>query len=142
MCIRDSTYTATLDDGEHNIVINAQDNDGNVAAQKKVTFKVDTVPPELSVSNPPEVLVTNKNQLSIAGETNDATSAPCNITVKLNLSLIHIYTTSFLVIASKNPLDGGLAAANIENMAVAEGAGALYSGYMMRVIEACLLYTS
>ena len=65
-------------------MINAQDNDGNVAAQKKVTFKVDTVPPELSVSNPPEVLVTNKNQLSIAGETNDATSAPCNITVKLN----------------------------------------------------------
>lgn len=44
-------------------------------------------------------------------------------------------TTSFLVIASRNPLDGGLAAANIENMAVAEGAGALYSGYMMRVIE-------
>lgn len=44
-------------------------------------------------------------------------------------------TTSFLVIASKNPLDGGLAAANIENMAVAEGAGALYSGYTMRVIE-------
>lgn len=78
------TYTATLDDGEHNIVINAQDNDGNVAAQKKVTFKVDTIPPELSVSNPPGVLVTNKNQLSIAGKTNDATSAPCNITVKLN----------------------------------------------------------
>ena len=44
-------------------------------------------------------------------------------------------TTSFLVIASRNLLDGGLAAANIENMAVAEGAGALYSGYMMRVIE-------
>lgn len=44
-------------------------------------------------------------------------------------------TTSFLVIASRNPLDGGLAAANIENMAAAEGAGALYSGYMMRVIE-------
>lgn len=44
-------------------------------------------------------------------------------------------TTSFLVIASQNPLDGGLAAANIENMAVAEGAGVLYSGYMMRVIE-------
>lgn len=44
-------------------------------------------------------------------------------------------TTSFLIIASRNPLDGGLAAANIENMAVAEGAGALYSGYMMRVIE-------
>lgn len=45
-------------------------------------------------------------------------------------------TTSFLVIATPNPWDGGLAAANIENMAVAEGAGALYSGYMMRVINA------
>ncbi|QNM05973.1 nitroreductase family protein [Qiania dongpingensis] len=45
-------------------------------------------------------------------------------------------TPSFLVIAAPNPLDGGLAAANIENMAAAEGAGALYSGYMMRVLEA------
>lgn len=45
-------------------------------------------------------------------------------------------TTSFLVIATSNPWDGGLAAANIENMAVAEGAGVLYSGYMMRVINA------
>lgn len=42
---------------------------------------------------------------------------------------------AFLVIASDNPLDGGLAAANIENMAVAEGAGVLYSGYMMRVLR-------
>lgn len=41
----------------------------------------------------------------------------------------------FLVIASENPLDGGLAAANIENMAAAKGLGALYSGYMMRVIR-------
>ncbi len=43
--------------------------------------------------------------------------------------------TSFLVIAADNPLDGALAASNIENMAVAEGAGALYSGYMMRMIS-------
>lgn len=41
-----------------------------------------------------------------------------------------------LVIAADNPLDGGLAAANIENMAVAEGAGALYSGYLQRTIAA------
>ena len=45
-------------------------------------------------------------------------------------------TTSFLVITAKDLLDGGLAAANIENMAVAEGAGVLYSGYLMRVIKA------
>ena len=44
-------------------------------------------------------------------------------------------TPAFLVIASDNPLDGGLAAANIENMAAAKGLGALYSGYMMRVIR-------
>lgn len=41
----------------------------------------------------------------------------------------------FLVIASEDVLDGGLAAANVENMAVALGAGALYSGYMMRVLK-------
>lgn len=44
-------------------------------------------------------------------------------------------TPAFLVIAADNPLDGGLAAANIEMMAVAEGLGALYSGYMMKVIH-------
>lgn len=43
--------------------------------------------------------------------------------------------TSFLVIGADDQLDGGLAAANIENMTVAEGAGALYSGYMMRMIN-------
>lgn len=43
--------------------------------------------------------------------------------------------TAFLVIASHNPLDGGLAAANIENMAVAKGAGALYSGYLQNLIR-------
>lgn len=42
-----------------------------------------------------------------------------------------------ILIAADNPLDGGLAAANIENMAVAEGAGVLYSGYLNRIIEAC-----
>lgn len=42
---------------------------------------------------------------------------------------------SFLVTASENPLDGGLAASNMEHMAVAEGAGVLYSGYMIRVLK-------
>lgn len=44
-------------------------------------------------------------------------------------------STSFLVITSKNPLDGGLAASNIETMAVAEGAGVLFSGYTQAVVE-------
>ena len=45
-------------------------------------------------------------------------------------------TPAFLVITAKNVLDAGLAAANIENMAVAEGAGVLYSGYTRAVIDA------
>ena len=40
-----------------------------------------------------------------------------------------------IFIASDTLLDGGLAAANIENMAVAEGAGVLYSGYIQRITE-------
>ena len=32
-------------------------------------------------------------------------------------------------------MDGGLAASNMENMAVAEGGGVLYSGYLMRIIS-------
>lgn len=43
--------------------------------------------------------------------------------------------TSFLVITSRDPLDGGIAAANIEAMAAAEGAGALFSGYTKAVVE-------
>lgn len=42
---------------------------------------------------------------------------------------------AFLVITSDNQLDGGIAAANIENVAAAEGVGALYNGYMMRIIS-------
>lgn len=45
--------------------------------------------------------------------------------------------TTFLVIGTPVPLDGGLAAANIENMAVAEGAGVLYSGFLQRIIASC-----
>lgn len=42
-----------------------------------------------------------------------------------------------VLIICDNPLDGGLAASNIENMAVAEGLGVLYDGYLTRVINAC-----
>lgn len=44
--------------------------------------------------------------------------------------------TSYLAVFSENPLDGGLAAANIENMAVACGAGVLYSGYLQVIVSA------
>lgn len=45
-------------------------------------------------------------------------------------------TTSFVLIAADNLWDAGMAAANMENMAVAEGGGMLYSGYLQRIISA------
>ena len=45
-------------------------------------------------------------------------------------------TPCLVVIAAENTLDAGLAAANMENQAVAEGAGILYSGYLVGSISA------
>lgn len=80
------TYTPTtaLSDGSHTIKFDASDYDGNAAAQKSVTFKVDTVPPTLSVTAPTADLVTNKAACTVTGTTNDATSAPVTLTIKLN----------------------------------------------------------
>lgn len=66
------------------IKVSASDYDGNVATQKSVTFTVDTVPPELSVSAPVDNLVTNQSSLVVKGTTNDITSSPVTLTIKLN----------------------------------------------------------
>lgn len=78
------TYTATLKDGSHSIKINAKDYDNNAAAQKTVTFKVDTAPPSLNISTPAQGLITNKQSCVVSGTTNDATSSPVTVIVKLN----------------------------------------------------------
>jgi len=78
------TPTAALADGSHTIKIDASDYDGNTAAQKSVTFKIDTVPPTLSVTAPVNGLITNKAACTVTGTTNDATSSPVTVTVKLN----------------------------------------------------------
>lgn len=80
------TYTPTtaLSDGSHTIKFDASDYDGNAAAQKSVTFKIDTVPPTLSVTAPTENLVTNKAACTVTGKTSDVTSGPVTVTVKLN----------------------------------------------------------
>lgn len=49
--------------------------------------------------------------------------------------LLFFQAPAFLVIAANHSLDGGLAAANIENMAVAQGLGVLFSGYTQHIIE-------
>lgn len=82
----DISYTPTtaLDDGQHTVKITADDHDGNTSAQASVTFKVDTVPPTLSVTSPADNLVTNKTSGTVIGTTNDVTSSPVTITITLN----------------------------------------------------------
>ena len=78
------TPTTALSDETHTIKVSASDYDGNAATQKSVTFTVDTVPPELSVSAPVDNLVTNQSSLVVKGTTNDVTSSPVTLTIKLN----------------------------------------------------------
>ena len=80
------TYTPTtaLSDGSHTIKLDASDYDGNAAATSSMSFKVDTVPPALTLSSPTDKLVTNQSACTVKGTTNDATSSPVTVTVKLN----------------------------------------------------------
>lgn len=79
------TYTPAqaLGDGDHTVTVDATDNDGNAAAQKSTTFKVDTIPPTLNVTSPTEGMITSTAALTVSGTTNDATSSP--VTVKISL---------------------------------------------------------
>lgn len=86
--------STALSDGTHTIKINASDYDGNAATQKTVNFSVDTVPPTLSVTSPVNNLITNSKTVSVAGTTNDATSSPVTLTVKLNSGTAETVTVS------------------------------------------------
>lgn len=80
------TYTpsAALGEGSRTVTVDASDHDGNAAAQKSTTFTVDTVPPTLNVTAPTEGLITSSAALMVVGQTNDATSSPVTVTIKLN----------------------------------------------------------
>ena len=78
------TPTTALSDGSHTIKVDASDNDGNAGTQKSATFKIDTVPPTLNVTAPANGLVTITPACTVTGTTNDTTSSPCTVTVKLN----------------------------------------------------------
>ncbi|KZL93567.1 Ig-like domain-containing protein [Clostridium magnum] len=75
---------SALVDGSHSITIDIQDNDGNQATTVSTSFTVDTVPPALNVSNPTNGLITNNPSLTVSGTTNDTTSSPVTVTIKLN----------------------------------------------------------
>ncbi len=80
------TYTpqTALSDGSHTVTIDVSDNDGNAATEASVTYQVDTVAPTLNVSNPANAFITNTSALTVQGSTNDATSSPVTIAIKLN----------------------------------------------------------
>lgn len=80
------TYTPAqaLGDGDHTVAVDATDNDGNAAAQKSTTFKVDTIPPTLNVTSPSEGMITSTAALTVSGTTNDATSSPVTVKISLN----------------------------------------------------------
>lgn len=80
------TYTPAnvLGDGSHTVTVNAADNDGNDAAEKSTSFTVDTVAPSLNVTSPTDGLITNSASVTVAGTTNDVTSSPVTVTIKLN----------------------------------------------------------
>lgn len=82
----DCTYTpqTALSDGSHTVTINVSDYDGNAATQASRTYTVDTVPPVLNVTNPTNNFITNTAAMTVQGSTNDATSSPVTVTIKLN----------------------------------------------------------
>lgn len=82
----DISYTpqSALGDGSHTVKITVSDNDGNTSQQASITFKVDTVPPTLSITSPVDNLVTNKTSGTVIGTTNDETSSPVTISITLN----------------------------------------------------------
>lgn len=81
----DFSYQAGgLPDGNHTVKIDVQDNDGNAAVQDSATFTIDTAAPSLNISNPSDGSITNNSGLTVQGTTNELTSNPVVITVKLN----------------------------------------------------------
>jgi len=80
------TYTpaSALSDGSHTVTVSVSDNDGNAATAKSTTYKVDTVPPTLNILAPAEGMITNASAQVVRGSTNDSTSSPVGVTIKLN----------------------------------------------------------
>lgn len=82
----DCVYTppTALTEGAHTVTIQIEDNDGNVSTLLSSSFNVDTVPPALNITNPANGFITNNSALTVTGTTNDTTSSPVFVTIKLN----------------------------------------------------------
>ena len=80
------TYTpaSALSDGSHTVTIAVSDHDGNAAVEKSTTYSVDTIPPTLNVTSPAAGAILASASVGYAGTTNDSTSSPVTISVKLD----------------------------------------------------------
>lgn len=79
------TYTpkTAIADGSWSYSVKVSDYDGNESATATVNFKVDTAPPLLDVTAPEDNAYTNKNTITVAGVTSDATSSPVTVKIKV-----------------------------------------------------------
>ena len=79
------TYTpkAAIADGSHTITASVSDHDGNVSNIATTKIKIDTVPPTLTLSSPADKSFINKKTCIVAGVTNDVTSSPVSVTIKV-----------------------------------------------------------
>lgn len=74
-----------LSDGVHTVSVNCSDHDGNSAAEKSVSFTVDTVAPVLTVTQPKESgTYVASAVFTVKGTTNDVTSSVASVVIKLN----------------------------------------------------------
>jgi hypothetical protein len=77
------TPSTALSEGSHTFTFNVSDNDGNAATATSVSCTIDTVPPTLNISAPANNAITNNATVTVSGTTNDTTSSPVSLTVKV-----------------------------------------------------------
>ncbi|MBQ7620835.1 MAG: hypothetical protein IJV02_00270 [Candidatus Methanomethylophilaceae archaeon] len=78
------TVPTALSDGSHTVTVWCYDLDGNKSAEVSTTFRVDTVDPTLNVTAPTTGSITNVAAVNVTGTTNDETSSPVTVAIKLN----------------------------------------------------------
>lgn len=79
------TYHATnLSDGSNNVSLQVTDNDGNASDIATVSFVISTSAPTLNVTSPIEELLTNSNQVTVAGTAAAGSDSVTLANIKIN----------------------------------------------------------
>jgi len=80
------SYDATLQEGVNSFLIKATDAAGNITQKNLSSIILDTIPPALSITTPPEDLITNDKSLIISGSANEMLSSISLNSNSLNLA--------------------------------------------------------